>query len=390
MKQQEKRAEPAVRQKIKNIFQLGLKELRGLVRDPLMLALILYTFTLGVYVAATAAPDSISNAALAVVDEDDSQLSRRITDAFFPPMFLPAARIDRSEIDPEMDNGKYTFVLVIPYDFQKDVLAGNRPEIQLNIDATRMSQAFTGGGYIQEIIMNEVGSFVNRNDPSVPQPVEIVTRNRFNPNLTQAWFGSVMELINNITMLAIILTGAALIREREHGTLEHLLVMPVTAFEIMASKVWSMALVVMAAAGCSLIFVIHGMLQVPVEGSVPLFMLGVALHLFAVTSLGIFLATVAQNHAPARHAADPGADAHADAFRGMTPRESCRKESAGHGAGADHALRGVQPGDPLPRGRFRCGVETVPAAGRDRLGAVRDLLDPLPPDGCVKNAAVFI
>ena len=295
MKQQEKTRRAAVRQKIKNIFQLGLKELRGLVRDPLMLALILYTFSLGVYVAATAAPDSISNAALAVVDEDDSQLSRRITDAFFPPMFLPAARIDRTEIDPEMDNGKYTFVLVIPYDFQKDVLAGNRPEIQLNIDATRMSQAFTGGGYIQEIIMNEVGSFVNRNDPSAPQPVEIVTRNRFNPNLTQAWFGSVMELINNITMLAIILTGAALIREREHGTLEHLLVMPVTAFEIMASKVWSMALVVMAAAGCSLIFVIHGMLQVPVEGSVPLFMLGVALHLFAVTSLGIFLATVAQN-----------------------------------------------------------------------------------------------
>lgn len=190
MKQQEKTRRAAVRQKIKNIFQLGLKELRGLVRDPLMLALILYTFTLGVYVAATAAPDSISNAALAVVDEDDSQLSRRITDAFFPPMFLPAARIDRSEIDPEMDNGKYTFVLVIPYDFQKDVLAGNRPEIQLNIDATRMSQAFTGGGYIQEIIMNEVGSFVNRNDPSAPQPVEIVTRNRFNPNLTQAWFGS--------------------------------------------------------------------------------------------------------------------------------------------------------------------------------------------------------
>ena len=91
MKQQEKTRRAAVRQKIKNIFQLGLKELRGLVRDPLMLALILYTFTLGVYVAATAAPDSISNAALAVVDEDDSQLSRRITDAFFPPMFLPAA-----------------------------------------------------------------------------------------------------------------------------------------------------------------------------------------------------------------------------------------------------------------------------------------------------------
>ncbi len=284
-----------MKQKIKNIVQLGIKELRGLLRDPLLLGLILYTFTVGVYIAATATPDSISNAALAIVDEDDSQLSRRIADAFFPPMFLPAERISRPEIDPNMDNGKYTFVLVIPYDFQKDVLAGNQPEIQLNVDATRMSQAFTGSGYIQQIVMDEVNSFLNRGDPASPLPVEIVTRKRFNPNLTQSWFGSVMELINNITMLAIILTGAALIREREHGTLEHLLVMPVTAFEIMVSKVWSMALVVMLAAGLSLLFVIHGMLQVPVEGSVPLFMLGMALHLFAVTSMGIFLATIAQN-----------------------------------------------------------------------------------------------
>ena len=69
-------------QKIKNIVQLGFKELRGLMRDPLLLGLILYTFTVGVYVAATATPDSISNAALAIVDEDNSQLSQRIADAF--------------------------------------------------------------------------------------------------------------------------------------------------------------------------------------------------------------------------------------------------------------------------------------------------------------------
>lgn len=282
-------------QKIKNIVQLGFKELRGLMRDPLLLGLILYTFTVGVYVAATATPDSISNAALAIVDEDNSQLSQRIADAFFPPRFLRPIPISRPEIDPGTDRGDYTFVLVIPYDFQKDVLAGNRPELQLNVDATRMSQAFTGSGYIQQIVTDEINTFVNRGEGSSALPAEIVTRNRFNPNLTQAWFGSVMELINNITMLAIILTGAALIREREHGTLEHLLVMPVTSFEIMASKVWSMALVVMAAAGLSLLFVIRGMLGVPAEGSFALFMQGMALHLFAVTSLGIFLACTAQN-----------------------------------------------------------------------------------------------
>ena len=284
-----------IKQKIKNIYQLGVKELRGLLRDPLMLILIAYVFTLGVYSSATAKPDSISNAAIAVVDEDGSQLSARIVDAFMPPMFQPAKMITRPEIDPEMDKGMYTFILVIPHSFQRDVLAGRAPAIQLNIDATRMSQAFTGGGYIQKIIQKELSDFLDRSGVSNVPTIQMVTRNRFNPNLTQSWFGGVMELINNITMLAIILTGSALIREREHGTLEHLLVMPVTAFEIMVSKIWSMGLVVLMASCLSLLVVIQGFLHVPVEGSVALFLCGTALHLFAVTSMGIFLATIAQN-----------------------------------------------------------------------------------------------
>ncbi|MDD2582362.1 MAG: ABC transporter permease, partial [Desulfuromonadaceae bacterium] len=101
--------------------------------------------------------------------------------------------------------------------------------------------------------------------------------------------------ISNITMLSIILTGAALLREREHGTVEHLLVMPVTPFEIMAAKVWSMALVVLVASSCSLFLVVQGALKVPIEGSIPLFLAGTALHLFATTSLGIFLGTLARS-----------------------------------------------------------------------------------------------
>ena len=95
-----------------------------------------------------------------------------------------------------------------------------------------------------------------------------------------------MKLIDNITLLSIILTGAALIREREHGTVEHLLVMPVTPFEIMTAKVWAMALVVLAATICSLIFVVEGVIGVPIEGSIPLFIAGTALHLFATAARG--------------------------------------------------------------------------------------------------------
>lgn len=280
---------------LKNIYRLGTKELWSLIRDPILLFLIIYTFSFSVYTAATAMPETLHGAPIAIVDEDRSPLSGRIISSFYLPRFSPPQLISIHEMDSGMDEGRFTFVLNIPPDFQKNVLAGKQPELQLNIDATRMSQAFTGSGNIQQIINGEIGEFVQRYRSSEPQAVELAMRMRFNPTLERAWFGALMEIINSITMLSIILTGAALIREREHGTIEHLLVMPVTPAEIMISKIWSMGLVVLLAAAGSLQFVVQDMLSVPIEGSVLLFLAGATLHLFATTSMGIFLATIARN-----------------------------------------------------------------------------------------------
>lgn len=278
-----------------NILNLGLKELRGLARDPAMLTLIVFAFSLSIYSASTAMPEQLNKTPIAIVDEDRSPLSVRIADAFFPPYFLPPAMIVQPEMDRRMDAGLDTFALDIPPEFQSDLLAGRRPTIQLNVDATRMSQAFVGSGYIQSIVAGEIEAFLRRYRTSTPAPVELALRARFNPSLTVSWFSAVIEVVNNITMLSIILTGAALIREREHGTIEHLLVMPVTPFEIMAAKIWSMALVVLAACTLSLLFVVKGLLAVPIEGSLALFLAGAAVHLFATTSMGVFLATVARS-----------------------------------------------------------------------------------------------
>ena len=279
----------------KNVFRLGIKELWSLVRDPIMLVLIAWTFTFAIYVAATAMPESLHNAPIAIVDEDVSPLSARIISSFYPPHFKTPVLISLDDIDPGMDRGDFTFVLDIPPGFQRDVLAGRVPAIQLNVDATLMSQAFTGNGYIQQIVASEVNEFVQRYRSTATPPVELALRMRFNPNLEKGWFGSLMEIINNVTMLSIILTGAALIREREHGTIEHLLVMPVTPTEIMLAKVWSMGLVVLLAAMVALVFVVQGALHVPIHGSVALFIVAAALHLFATTSMGIFLATLARS-----------------------------------------------------------------------------------------------
>lgn len=278
-----------------NIYRLGVKELWSLWRDPMMILLIVYVFTAAVYTAATAMPETLHKAPIAIVDEDDSPLSQRIVSAFYPPQFIMPQMISMSEMDEGMDDGRFTFALYIPQGFQRDVLAGRAPDLQLNVDATRMSQAFSGSGAVQQIVIGEVNEFVQRQRGGSALPVDLALRARFNPALEKSWFGGVMRIINNVTMLSIILTGAALIREREHGTIEHLLVMPVTPAEIMLSKIWSMGLVVLLASALSVNLVVRGLIGVPIEGSLPLFFAGAALCLFATTSMGIFMATVARN-----------------------------------------------------------------------------------------------
>ncbi|ABD04881.1 ABC-2 [Rhodopseudomonas palustris HaA2] len=279
--------------RIANIVELGVKELRGLLRDPMMLALIVYSFTFSIYSGSTALPETLNHAAISIVDEDQSPVSQRIVTAFNPPYFSIPKLIDQREMDARMDAGLDTFALDIPPEFQRDLLAGKSPTIQLNVDATRMTQAFSGGGYVQSIVTGEVDEFLAKHRAATTVPVEQALRVRFNAELNKGWFGAINQLVSSITMLSIILTGAALIREREHGTIEHLLVMPVTPFEIMVSKIWSMGAVVLLASSFALFVVVQGILAVPVYGSVALFLVGTALQLFATTCMGIFLATAA-------------------------------------------------------------------------------------------------
>ena len=190
-----------------------------------------------------------------------------------------------------MNSGRYVFVLEIPPKFEQDVLSNKRPTVQIDVDATALSQAGVGAGYIQNIIEQEALGYLQHREGAITSPINLVVRTAFNPNHYSEWFLGIMAEINNITMLAVVLTGAALIREREHGTVEHLLVMPVRPAEIMLAKIWANGLVIVAVAILSLWFVVHALLQVPLAGSTILFLGGAVLYEFAVCALGILLAT---------------------------------------------------------------------------------------------------
>jgi len=281
--------------KAANIYWLGLKELRSFLHDYVLLVLVAYSFSLAVTMQARSNSQELHNASIAIVDEDRSELSRRIAHAFLPPLFQKPELIAERDVVPLMNRGRYTFVVDIPPNFERDVLGGRQPGLQIDVDATAMVQAGLGSGYAQQIITNEIADFLSHSEGAPLSTVNLAVRIAFNPNITTAWFTSVMGIINNVSMLAIILAGAAIVREREHGTMDHLLVMPLTPFEIAMSKVWANGLVITVAVGLSLYIVVRGMLGIPIAGSIPLFMVGVVIYLFFAIAIGIFLGTVAQS-----------------------------------------------------------------------------------------------
>jgi ABC-2 type transport system permease protein len=281
--------------KAANIYWLGVKELRSFLQDYVLLVMVIYAFSLAVTLQARSNSQELHNASIAVVDEDHSELSRRIAHAFLPPLFQPPQQIAERDIVPLMNKGRFTFVVDIPPNFERDVLGRRQPAVQIDVDATAMVQAGLGSGYAQQIVATEITDFLSRAEGVPQSSVNLDVRIAFNPNITTAWFSSVMGIINNITMLAIILAGAAIVREREHGTMDHLLVMPLTPFEIAMSKVWANGLVITVATGLSLYVVVRTILAVPIAGSIPLFLVGVVIYLFFATAIGIFLGTVARS-----------------------------------------------------------------------------------------------
>jgi len=189
---------------LSTVFWLGTKELRSFFHDPVFVFLVLWAFTFAVYTQAQSSSQELHNGAVGFVDEDNSELSRRIIGALLPPYFKPPERVQERDITRLLDVGRFTFVLDIPPHFERDVLAGRQPSVQVNIDATAMVQAGLGAGYLQQILATEVGNFVTRTEgdflsrsQGIPRsPVTLALRLAYNPNATTAWFTSVKSRVS--------------------------------------------------------------------------------------------------------------------------------------------------------------------------------------------------
>lgn len=282
---------------MQRVYWLGLKEAISLRRDGVMLALLIYSFSVAIVMDATGTSSSVNNASIGFVDEDGSTLSRRLASAFLPPEFQRPVHLEAEAIDAAMDRGRYLFVVVVPPRFEADLRGGRVPPVQVLIDATAMEQAGIGHGYITNILTAEIARFALRRDRTTRPAVELVTHSAFNPNRDTVHFRSVISLISQVTTMTMILTGAAVMRERERGTIEHLLAMPLDPYDIAMAKILANAMVVLAAAVVCMLVVVEGVLDVVVAGSRLLFVLAASLYLFSAAAFGVFLATVARSMA---------------------------------------------------------------------------------------------
>lgn len=277
-----------------NIWTLTLKEWRSLFGDGVLAVLLVVVFTVMVYQTANSGGTDLRHSTVAVVDLDQSTLSREIAHALPQPYFKAAENIRLEDVNPRMDKGDFVFVLTFPPNFERDVLMNRAPEVQLLVDATAMTQAGIGQGYIQQIFQQQINEFLGQKDLAAHiLPTKPVVNVVFNPNAQSKWFLGVMEVNNMATMLGLLLVGAAVIRERERGTMEHLLVMPVNATQIVLSKILANILVVCLAATLSMKWVAGGLLNIDIQGSIWLYGFGLLIFLFSISSLAVMLATVA-------------------------------------------------------------------------------------------------
>ncbi len=288
---------------LRRLRVMTVKELLQLSRDLVLVAFLLYAFTADLYLAASGISLQLERAPMTVVDMDHSAASRELVARFPDQEFqLQSETTDLAEAMRRLDLGETMLVLDVPSGFGADLARGRQAEVQLLVDATNSALATLAASYAGRVAA-ELGRDLAEADlrpPSAapdPPRVDLDQRVLFNPNRREAWFMIVSELLNLITLFCILLPGAALVREKERGTVEQLMVSPLTPTQIMLPKVLAMSLVILGAAALGIGAIGVPLFGLPIRGSLPLFFAVTALYVFTVSGLGLFIATLARNMA---------------------------------------------------------------------------------------------
>ena len=276
------------------------KEFKQLFRDPILLAVLLYFFSADIYLAANGIHMDLRQASLMVLDRDRSATSRELIQRFQMPYFdLRGELFDAHQAQTLLDRGEVLAVLSVPPQFQRDLQAGLPVAVQFRVDASNAILGTLAISYAEEILarfsqeqaLERLGGSIQLQ--AVPR-IEDLHRVYYNPNQNNPWFMSISELLTITTMLSLMLPAAAAVREKERGTIEQLVVTPLSPLQILLPKILSMGIVIVSGVAASLFLVIEPAFQLPIRGSLSLFFLVTALYVFATAGLGLFIASLSR------------------------------------------------------------------------------------------------
>lgn len=286
---------------LRQVGALILKEWRQLVSDRALFSFVVYIFTLDILMAAGAPELDLRNAPLGVVDRDQSTASRDLIYRLRSPYYSVHSVSDRdAELQHRLDRGELRAVLTIPHGFERALMTGKATDLQLVLDASDANLSYLLASYTERIVAPLAAEHLERRSAASGRrdtwpEVRLQARTRFNPALREAWFATISELITMVTVAAILLPAAALVREKERGTIEQLLVSPLTPLQIVLAKVLAMTVVILLGTAVAVGGVMHAWLGVPFKGSAPLFFSLVALYAMSASGLGVTAATFARN-----------------------------------------------------------------------------------------------
>jgi len=283
---------------------LGLirKEFAQIFRDRALVIILLWAFTAAIYTSGHGHSAEVTNMPAAVYDLSRSAASREFLSRLQPPYFKTVAYLDaESDIERWLDSGKASLVIVIPPDFERRLHGAGQAQIQVITDGTLAMPATVSIAYVAAIsgrfslaVLEQraaASGIMLSNLPGIDERLRVT----FNPNMLSSWFAGLLELLNMFTMVSLLLTAANFVREKEHGTIEQLLVSPARPVEIFLAKIIPTVVLVLALSSLSFLLVLVPVFHVPIRGSLLLFYSVAALYVFAMTSMGIAIAVVARN-----------------------------------------------------------------------------------------------
>ena len=283
------------------------KEFRQLFRDVPIMLIMIWAFTGAIYVAGHAIDLGINQYPIAIYDMDKSDASRELVSLLRKPYFKIVANLESDQqVTPFLDLGKGSLIVIIPPDFARNI-EGRNAQFQVITDGTQSQTAMLAISYIgiityqynmQLLLDNPSASLAGISADSLPG-IDSRVRVEYNPNIDHTWFTSLLEVFNMITLIGMLLTAAALVREKLYGTLDQLMVTPVQPLELFLAKIIPPLVLTMALSLVGLYVVVHQIFGTPLRGNILLFYGVAALYCFSISSLGLLIALFSRNIAQA-------------------------------------------------------------------------------------------